>query len=174
MSLIIPWGSPPCKWPPYQNGAPEPYLSSNLGTQANLIIEFDNAWWKAQPSAVQELKGLKDPQKTDLIKYLLAQGFLLDAEILGYSPEGPEDDVAPFFALAQAVYDGWIWKPSLATPVNQTPGRPECPIALPGEEVPGKTLYQNVDPSTILFPILDIQGTLTSILESIGVTVIKP
>lgn len=168
-SLIIPWGYPPCNWPPYDNGAPMPYLSNDFGKQQQLIIEFDNAWWKAQPKPVQKLRGLTGESLVQAAQFL-APVYPLDAQVIGLNGLVPQ---SPFWAYSLAVYYGWKWKPSAQTPVNESPGRPECQWGIPGITPPGKTPYEDVDPSNVYMPIVGLQDTLTTLLEAIGVTSIK-
>ena len=83
---------------------------------------YDDAYWAAQPTAVQALRNVDDyNQRTELAAKLSAEGYDIDVPIMVYGW-----DPAKITAARESY--GYTWVPSaLQTPVEQAPG-----ISTPG------------------------------------------
>jgi hypothetical protein len=98
---------------------PPPPSSPGDGTLASQDpgLNFDDAYWAKQPSAVQALRNIDDPtQRSILAGQLTAAGFKIDAPIIvwGWDP-------AKVTTLRQSM--GYTWVPAgLQTPIAEAPG----------------------------------------------------
>ncbi len=83
---------------------------------------FDDAYWAAQPPAVQALRNIDDyTQRTELASKLSAEGYDIDVPIMVYGW-----DPAKITAARESY--GYTWVPSaLQTPIAEAPG-----ISTPG------------------------------------------
>jgi hypothetical protein len=83
---------------------------------------FDDAYWAAQPAAVQQLRTMDDyTERTQLAAQLTAQGYNIDVPIMVYGW-----DPAKITAARESY--GYTWVPSaMQTPVSEAPG-----ISAPG------------------------------------------
>jgi hypothetical protein len=89
------------------------------GTEAPLQtpVSFDDAYWAAQPAAVQQLQNIQNPtQRTEVATQLAQEGYTIDVPIMvwGWDP-------AATTAAREAM--GYTWVPSaLQPPVEVAPG----------------------------------------------------
>jgi hypothetical protein len=100
--------------------------SSDDSTEA-----FDNAYWAAQPPAVQALRNMDNyDERTQLASQLSAQGYTIDVPIMVYGW-----DPAKITAARESY--GYTWVPSAT----------QNPIAeAPGISTPGTTAYNAKNP----------------------------
>jgi hypothetical protein len=89
---------------------------------ANSVPSFDDAYWAAQPTAVQALRNVEDyDQRTQLAAQLSAQGYSIDVPIMVYGW-----DPAKITAARESY--GYTWVPSaMQKPIAEAPG-----ISTPG------------------------------------------
>ncbi len=83
---------------------------------------FDDAYWAAQPAAVQQLRNIDDyTERSQMAAQLTAQGYTIDVPIMVYGW-----DPAKITAARESY--GYTWVPSaMQTPVSEAPG-----ISTPG------------------------------------------
>jgi hypothetical protein len=84
--------------------------------QANLIQAQTNAYWAAQPPAVQQLRNLETPGERSILAQQLAdQGYTIDVPIMvwGWSPMNT--------MLTRQIY-GYTWVPGMNQAAASTPG----------------------------------------------------
>lgn len=93
--------------------------SSSASTPLTAQQQFDQAYWAAQPPAVQALQDIQDPEQRETVAAQLAnEGYSIDVPIMvwGWDP-------SVVTSMRQA--DGYTWVPSaLQNPVEDAPGLP--------------------------------------------------
>jgi hypothetical protein len=93
------------------------------GSSDDSTQSFDDAYWAAQPPAVQALRNMEDyDQRSQLASQLSAQGYTIDVPIMVYGWD-------PAKVTAARESYGYTWVPSaLQNPVEAAPG-----ISVPGD-----------------------------------------
>lgn len=90
-----------------------------MSTPLTAQQQFDQAYWAAQPPAVQALQNIQDPEQRETLATQLAnEGYSIDVPIMvwGWDP-------SVVTSMRQA--DGYTWVPSaLQNPVEDAPGLP--------------------------------------------------
>jgi hypothetical protein len=78
---------------------------------------FDNAYWAAQPTAVQALRNIQDPgERATMATQLASEGYSIDVPIMVWGWD-------PSITTSMRQADGYTWVPSaLQGPVEMAPG----------------------------------------------------
>jgi hypothetical protein len=105
---------------PYKSTAPmystDPLTQSNVAPQ-DAQQAFDDAYWAAQPPAVQALRTMQNPeQRTVAATQLASEGYSIDVPIMVWGWD-------PSITTAMRQADGYTWVPSaMQNPVEDAPG----------------------------------------------------
>jgi hypothetical protein len=80
---------------------------------------FDDAYWAKQPTAVQALRNMQNPeQRTNLATQLANEGYLIDVPIMVWGWD-------PSIVTSMRQADGYTWVPSaMQSPIELAPGLP--------------------------------------------------
>jgi hypothetical protein len=112
--------TPPVISPPTGPDLPAPPTSND--PSGDSTPSFDDAYWAAQPAAVQQLRNIDDyTERSQMAAQLTAQGYNIDVPIMVYGW-----DPAKITAARESY--GYTWVPSaMQKPVSEAPG-----ISTPG------------------------------------------
>jgi hypothetical protein len=81
-------------------------------------VAFDNAYWAAQPAAVQALRNMPYDERTAAATQLADEGYSIDVPIMVWGWD-------PYITTNMRQADGYTWVPSaLQNPVEDAPGLP--------------------------------------------------
>lgn len=101
------------------SATPAPQSSAGDGTLASQdpVLAFDDAYWAAQPPAVQALRNIDDPnQRSILAAQLAASGYRIDTPIMVWGW-----DASKVTSLRQGL--GYSWVPTaFQNPIAEAPG----------------------------------------------------
>ena len=84
---------------------------------ADPTLAFDNAYWAQQPTAVQALRSMHDPEQRSAYAHTLAsEGYTIDVPIMVWGWD-------PSIVTSMREADGYTWVPSaMQNPVGSAPG----------------------------------------------------
>jgi hypothetical protein len=134
----------PAAAPAHSIAAPETSTSTTGSLTAAAVdstspendANYDDAYWAAQPAAVQQLRDIPDPEKRGaLATQLAAEGYKIDVPIMMWGWD-------PAKTMAMRVSDGYTWVPSayqnpveVAPGINFPPGKPYDPNNPPPDSI---------------------------------------
>jgi hypothetical protein len=97
---------------PATSGAPAPAASTTLTAQQ----AFDDAYWAAQPAAVQALRDASADDRVQMATQLAQEGYSIDVPIMVWGWD-------PYTTTNTRVADGYTWVPSaMQSSVSSAPG----------------------------------------------------
>jgi hypothetical protein len=105
---------------PYKSTAPmvsTDSLTESISAPQDAQQAFDDAYWAAQPPAVQALRTMQNPEeRTVTATQLAAEGYSIDVPIMVWGWD-------PSITTAMRQADGYTWVPSaMQNPVEDAPG----------------------------------------------------
>jgi hypothetical protein len=106
---------------PYSSTPTQPTQPSTQSSSTPLDPQqaFDDSYWAEQPTAVQALRNIQDPeQRAAMATQLANEGYSIDVPIMVWGWD-------PSITTAMREADGYTWVPSaLQNPVEMAPGLP--------------------------------------------------